>query len=128
MSTGPKGPPRTASENSPRDVQPVPPIEVDARLSSPAASAGGVPAVAEAFSVTLKQAGVRRGVSALRMLNQKDGFDCPGCVWPDPDGERTANEYFENGAKAVIEEVTTRTETPEFFGRRSVSELSRQSD
>src|SRR5438105_4698310 len=91
MSTAPKEPPRTLSEKSLRDVQPVPPIELDARSTSPAASAGGVPAVAEAFSVTLKQAGVRRGVSALRMLNQKDGFDCPGCAWPDPDGERTNN-------------------------------------
>src|SRR5437588_7223437 len=128
MSTAPKEPPRTVSEKSLRDVQPVPPIELDARSTYPAASAGGVPAVAEAFSVTLKQAGVRRGVSALRMLNQKDGFDCPGCAWPDPDGERTANEYCENGAKAVAEEATTRTATPEFFGRWSVSELSRQSD
>ena len=128
MSTAPKEPPRTASEKSLRDVRPVPPIELDARSTSPAASAGGVPAVAEAFSVTLKQAGVRRGVSALRMLNQKDGFDCPGCAWPDPDGERTANEYCENGAKAVAEEATTRKATPEFFGRWSVSELSRQSD
>src|SRR5437588_3812209 len=128
MSTAPKEPPRTVSEKSLRDVQPVPPIELDARSTYPAASAGGVPAVAEAFSVTLKQAGVRRGVSALRMLNQKDGFDCPGCAWPDPDGERTANEYCENGAKAVAEEATTKRVTPEFFQRWSISKLAQQSD
>src|SRR5205823_2269425 len=128
MSTAPKEPPRAASDTSGREVNSVPPVEVSARVSSPATSAGGVPAVAEAFSVTLKQAGIRRGVNALRMLNQKDGFDCPGCAWPDPDGERTANEYCENGAKAVAEEATTRKVTAEFFSKWSVSALSRQSD
>src|SRR5438270_751924 len=122
------GKPTPSSEVAARNAQPVPPIDNQARASSPAQSAGGAPAVAKAFSVTLKQAGLRRGAAALRMLNQKEGFDCPGCAWPDPDGERAANEYCENGAKAIAEEATTRKVTPEFFKTWSVAQLSRQSD
>ena len=33
-------------------------------------------------------------------MNQKDGFDCPSCAWPDPD-DRKHLEFCENGAKAV---------------------------
>jgi hypothetical protein len=32
---------------------------------------------------------------------EKDGFDCPSCAWPDPDGDRKFAEFCENGAKAV---------------------------
>ena len=61
-------------------------------------------------------------------INQKDGFDCPGCAWPEPDGERSHAEFCENGAKAVAEEATTKRVTPEFFRQWSVEELSKQSD
>ena len=72
--------------------------------------------------------GLVRSVRTLAQVNQKDGFDCPGCAWPDPDGERTHTEFCENGAKAVAEEATTRRVTPEFFEQWSVAELSRKSD
>ena len=42
----------------------------------------------------------------LLNLNQKDGFDCPSCAWPDPDDERKTAEFCENGAKAVASEAT----------------------
>ena len=32
--------------------------------------------------------GVTRTVKTLRLLNQREGFDCPGCAWPEPDAER----------------------------------------
>jgi molybdopterin-dependent oxidoreductase alpha subunit len=67
-------------------------------------------------------------VKTLLKVNQKDGFDCPGCAWPDPDGERSHFEYCENGAKAVAEEATTRRVTPDFFREWSVADLSRKSD
>jgi anaerobic selenocysteine-containing dehydrogenase len=105
-----------------------PPIESGAKLHSPAAAAGGVPAILQTLSAIRTETGIFRGIEVLRHLNQKDGFDCPGCAWPDPDGERTANEYCENGAKAVAEEATTKRVTPEFFARWSVSKLSEQSD
>ena len=46
------------------------------------------------------------GLKTLAKLNQKGGFDCPGCAWPDPDGHRTPMaEYCENGVKAIAEEA-----------------------
>jgi len=48
--------------------------------------------------------GATRSVRTLRLLNQREGFDCPGCAWPDPLGHRKIAEFCENGAKAVAEE------------------------
>lgn len=69
-----------------------------------------------------------RGVNALAHLNQFEGIDCPGCAWPDPDHQRSLNEYCENGVKAIAEEATAKRCTPEFFQARSVRQLSEQSD
>ena len=41
-------------------------------------------------------------------INQPDGFDCPGCAWPEPH-HTSRFEFCENGAKAVAEEATDRT-------------------
>ena len=60
-------------------------------------------------------------------MNQPDGFDCPGCAWPDPK-HTSSFEFCENGAKAVSFELTKRKVTPEFFAAYTVSELERQSD
>jgi molybdopterin-dependent oxidoreductase alpha subunit len=90
--------------------------------------AGGLKAVWEATKHTAREMGLLRGVRTLLRVNQKDGFDCPGCAWPDPDGERAHAEFCENGAKAVAEEATTRRVGPEFFKRWSVADLSQKSD
>ena len=58
-------------------------------LTSPDKTAAGMPAVFSSMQHVLSEMNVARGVKALRKLNQKDGFDCPGCAWPDPDGERS---------------------------------------
>ena len=104
------------------------PVAPDVEVGARAAAAGGVLAIRRALGPVFDEAGLVRGVTALRHLNQKGGFDCPGCAWPDPDGERTLNEYCENGAKAIAEEATTARVTPEFFAQWSVQELGRQSD
>ena len=70
------------------------------------------------------QMGPVRTAAALARLNQRNGFDCPGCAWPEEHGGRKLAEFCENGAKAVAEEATKRTVTPEFFARHSVAELS----
>lgn len=72
--------------------------------------------------------GVARGVRTLLKLNQKTGFDCPGCAWPEPDDERSHAEFCENGAKHVADEATTKRVTPEFFARWSVADLAEQPD
>ncbi|MFN8355410.1 MAG: FdhF/YdeP family oxidoreductase [Spirosomataceae bacterium] len=62
-------------------------------------------------------------------VNQKGGFDCPGCAWPDPDDERSMlGEYCENGIKALAEEATNRRIGASFFKNHSVIELANWSD
>jgi molybdopterin-dependent oxidoreductase alpha subunit len=90
--------------------------------------AGGVPAILSTAKAAWNEMGVARGVRTLLRLNQKDGFDCPGCAWPEPDGERSHAEFCENGAKHVADEATTKRLTPEFFKQWSVLDLAEQSD
>ncbi|ONH30332.1 FdhF/YdeP family oxidoreductase [Pseudofrankia asymbiotica] len=94
----------------------------------PASWAAGVPGVAHALGQSFAQMGARRSLATLRLLNQVDGFDCPGCAWPDPDpNHRHAAEFCENGAKAVAEEATLRRVTPAFFAEHSLTDLAGRS-
>jgi molybdopterin-dependent oxidoreductase alpha subunit len=68
-----------------------------------------------------------RGARTLLSMNQPDGFDCPGCAWPDREHTSTF-EFCENGAKAVAAEATKLRAGPELFARYTVSELARYSD
>ncbi|WP_298883359.1 FdhF/YdeP family oxidoreductase [uncultured Polaribacter sp.] len=89
----------------------------------------GVKAIASALTHIKNEVGVRKGIQLLSKLNQRDGFDCPGCAWPDPDDKRAfLAEYCENGAKAVAEEATKNKVSPMFFSTHSVQELSELSD
>ncbi len=101
----------------------------DARLkiTPPKHDAAGLPAVAVAMRDSLAQMGPKRTALTLLRVNQKDGFDCPGCAWPEP-GTRHIAEFCENGAKAVAEEATTRRVTRAFFRDHPVSELAGRSD
>ncbi|MFE5707617.1 FdhF/YdeP family oxidoreductase [Rhodococcus koreensis] len=85
--------------------------------------AAGVPAVLVSLKRGLEQMGPVRTARTFFRLNQRHGFDCPGCAWPETPGHRKHAEFCENGAKAVAEEATTRTVTPEFFAAHSVAEL-----
>ncbi|MFD6418297.1 FdhF/YdeP family oxidoreductase [Streptomyces sp. NPDC060194] len=98
-------------------------------MSPPKTWAAGVPAVAHALSYSLAETSPRRTALNLLDLNQVKGFDCPGCAWPDPaPGDRSRNEYCENGAKHANDDATTRRITPEFFARHPVSALGAASD
>ncbi len=98
--------------------------ERDVVVGSPLTLAAGVPAVLVALRRSLTQMGLTRTARTLAQVNQRDGFDCPGCAWPEnPRGRRLA-EFCENGAKAVAEEATRRVVTPEFFARHSVADLA----
>ncbi|SDD06839.1 oxidoreductase alpha (molybdopterin) subunit [Cupriavidus sp. YR651] len=59
--------------------------------------------------------------------NQPDGFDCPGCAWPDKQHASTF-EFCENGVKAVAAEATSKRVTNDFFAKYTVTELMQQSD
>jgi molybdopterin-dependent oxidoreductase alpha subunit len=63
----------------------------------------------------------------LLKQNQPDGFDCPGCAWPDREHASTF-EFCENGVKAVAAEATSKRVKPEFFAAHTVTELLEQSD
>ncbi|WP_327175165.1 FdhF/YdeP family oxidoreductase [Streptomyces sp. NBC_01335] len=89
-------------------------------------SAAGLPAVAHSLLMAQQQMGLGRTARTLLKVNQKNGFDCPGCAWPEGDKRHTA-EFCENGAKAVAEEATLRRVTPEFFAAHPVSDLAGRS-
>ena len=89
----------------------------------------GLPAVVSSFRHVIGEAGLARGLTALANVNQKNGFDCPSCAWPDPDDERSGiAEYCENGAKAVAEETTTKKLGLNFFATHSIEQLAALSD
>ncbi len=91
--------------------------------------AAGVPAVMAAFSDLFEEGVPIRGTRALFAMNQKGGFDCSSCAWPDPDDERSVvGEYCENGAKALAEEATTKKVTAAFFKENSVCDLAGLTD
>jgi molybdopterin-dependent oxidoreductase alpha subunit len=97
-------------------------------VSTPKTWAAGVPGVLVSLDRAVEQMGVSRTVKTLRLLNQREGFDCPGCAWPEPQGHRKMAEFCENGAKAVAEEATKRRIGPEFFAEHSVESLRTKTD
>jgi len=106
-----------------------PEVLLKLRLHKPSTSAAGITGVKVAVQHVLKEMNVARGAKALFALNQKGGFDCPSCAWPDPDDERSPiGEYCENGAKAVADEATTKRLTASFFAKNSVADLSLLND
>ncbi len=72
--------------------------------------------------------GVERSFHTLLKMNQKDGFDCPSCAWPDPDGKRKTAEFCENGAKVIASEATIKRLTPEVFFQHPIPELAKHPD
>jgi formate dehydrogenase major subunit len=92
--------------------------------NAPAGGWGALQATAKALR---EQSIVMRGSKALLSMNQPDGFDCPGCAWPDPQ-HTSSFEFCENGAKAMAWEATDKRVTRAFFEAHTVSELERQSD
>ncbi|MEU1212308.1 FdhF/YdeP family oxidoreductase [Streptomyces sp. NPDC005791] len=102
------------------------PVQDAPRIDAVQHAAAGLPAVAHTLRVAQQQMGVRRTAQTLLKVNQKDGFDCPGCAWPEGDERHTA-EFCENGAKAVAEEATLRRVTPDFFAAHPVADLATRS-
>ncbi|MEL7533831.1 MAG: FdhF/YdeP family oxidoreductase, partial [Bacteroidota bacterium] len=99
------------------------------RLESPKTMAGGIPAVLSSLKHLKEEMGPIAGLRALLKMNQTDGFDCPGCAWPDPDDKRSVlAEYCENGAKALAEEATDKRIDAAFFDRHSVTALNQGTD
>jgi molybdopterin-dependent oxidoreductase alpha subunit len=101
-----------------------PPKPVFAPYDAPAGGWGALHATAKALR---EQSILLKGSKILLSMNQPDGFDCPGCAWPDP-RHTSSFDFCENGAKAVSFELTKRRVTREFFVQHAVRELEQQSD
>jgi hypothetical protein len=99
-----------------------PDLDIDAAIDEHAVEvtgaeheAAGVRAVLVSLQRGLKSMGAVRTAAALARLNQRHGFDCPGCGWPEEHGGRKLAEFCENGAKAVAEEASASSR--DFFAR-----------
>lgn len=97
-------------------------------LHEPVPYAAGMLGIKEALRHGFKEMGILRSMRALLEMNQKDGFDCPSCAWPDPETPSKIAEYCENGAKALADEATTKNIDADFFSNNSVEELSLLTD
>jgi molybdopterin-dependent oxidoreductase alpha subunit len=89
--------------------------------------AGGWGALKSVARQLLQQGIAAKGAKTMLSANQPDGFDCPGCAWPDRDHTSTF-EFCENGVKAVAAEATSKRATPDVIGAHTVSWLATQSD
>ncbi|PDH25119.1 MAG: hypothetical protein CND84_02445 [Marine Group II euryarchaeote MED-G35] len=98
------------------------------RKGAPGKSAAGLPAILSTVKHSVSKMGLLASLSNLSSVNKFDGFDCPGCAWPDPDQKRTFAEFCENGAKAIADEATKKRADPGFWSKWSVSELSKKPD
>lgn len=89
--------------------------------------AGGWGALKAGMKHVMKEKAIGRTMRSLLKVNQPEGYDCPGCAWPEPK-DPAAFEFCENGLKAVAFETTGKRVTPAFFEKYSVSELRKKSN
>ena len=89
--------------------------------------AGGWDSLISSLRAVRSEGIVGKGARTMLKANQPEGFDCPGCAWPDRNPHSTF-EFCENGVKAVAAEATARRIGAEFFAEHSVSWLAQQSD
>ena len=97
------------------------------RVHPPDAWAVGLPAVVNAVTYALEDLGPSRSLTLLSRVNQKDGFDCMSCAWPDP-AHRARAEFCENGVRAVSWEATPVTVPTTFWAEHSLTELHEKSE
>ena len=97
------------------------------KLGKTKSVAAGIPGVMASMSHSMNN-NLISSISNLSKVNRFNGFDCPGCAWPDPDNHRSRFEFCENGAKAVADERTRMKANPKFWSKWPVNELSNKSD
>ncbi|MBO1740234.1 FdhF/YdeP family oxidoreductase [Leifsonia sp. TF02-11] len=87
----------------------------------------GVPGILHSMGPALREMGPVRTAELMTAINQKNGFDCMSCAWPDP-GDRNILEFCENGAKAVTWEATPVTVPTSFWAENSLTSLLDKSE
>lgn len=105
-----KGPPTTHPEQT--DV---------ARYGGPAGGRGSVRGIASIFG---EEWSTPMAIETLARQIKPHGFMCVSCSWAKP-ADYHPFESCENGAKAALWELTTRSCTPEFFATRPRRSRSR---
>jgi molybdopterin-dependent oxidoreductase alpha subunit len=101
--------------------------DAELSVSAPKRSAAGLPSLSETIPHALAQLGPSRAWKTLRSVNQKDGFDCMSCAWPDPP-ERKAAEFCENGAKAIGWEAEPLRIPSDFWAGNTLDSLESRSE
>ncbi len=101
--------------------------KTDARIETYTHPAAGWGALKQVAINLIRERVPGGNYRTLLKQNQPDGFDCPGCAWPDREHASTF-EFCENGVKAVAAESTSKRVTPAFFAQHTVAELMLQSD
>ena len=72
------------------------PVQDAPQVTPPQHAAAGLPAIGHTLRMAHEQMGALRTARTLLKVNQKDGFDCPGCACPrrtsgtSPSSARTA--------------------------------------
>lgn len=94
---------------------------------SPKGSAGGWPALLASTTHLAKSKNPTKAIPSLLRMNQPDGFDCPGCAWPDPSNP-SATEFCENGVKAIAAETMRGSVDSHFFKAYTVTDLLAKTD
>ncbi|EEU0755491.1 transcriptional regulator YdeO [Escherichia coli] len=92
------------------------------KIESYQGAAGGWGAVKSVANAVRKQMDIRQDVIAMFDMNKPEGFDCPGCAWPDPK-HSASFDICENGAKAIAWEVTDKQVNASFFAQNTVQSL-----
>ncbi|PYI68509.1 hypothetical protein CVV68_06820 [Arthrobacter livingstonensis] len=101
--------------------------DADLVVSRPKRAAAGIHSLTESMPQALSAMGPVRSLKTLLAMNQKDGFDCMSCAWPDPPDRKIA-EFCENGAKAVTWEAGLLTVPRDFWETNSVSSMRDRSE
>ncbi|MFD4990822.1 FdhF/YdeP family oxidoreductase [Cellulosimicrobium cellulans] len=99
----------------------------EAHVGPPKDNAAGPEAVVRTLVASVRELGPVRAARLLTAANQKDGFDCMSCAWPDP-AHRSHAEFCENGAKAITWEATPRTVPRAFWAENSLTDLAQRDE
>ena len=97
-------------------------------IGPPANYAGGLESIFSTNKYLFQSRGFYQACRGMLKMNQKTGFDCPGCAWPEPMEKRHYAEFCENGAKAFAEEASSKSIGQDFFQAFSINELAKKSD
>ena len=94
----------------------------EAPISEYKQPAGGRGAVKSALNAFQVQGIPVKALQSFVKANKADGFDCPGCAFPNKSGGALVDSC-EQGQKAIAWEMTKKQAAPDFFARMPLSQL-----